>query len=58
MKDMFSECSSGEKLDASKFNKTKVIHMSFMFTGCNLESLKLSIWDTSTVTNMNFMFGE
>ena len=32
MKDMFSECSSGEKLDASKFNKTKVIYMSFMFT--------------------------
>ena len=31
-KDMFSECSSGEKLDASKFNKTKVIYMSFMFT--------------------------
>ena len=55
---MFSECSSDEKLDASKFNKTKVIHMSFMFIGCNLESLKLSIWDTSTVTNMNFMFGE
>jgi surface protein len=57
MRSMFYS-SKFEKLDLSNFNTSNVIDMSHMFRENNLVELKgLEKFDTSKVTNMNWMFG-
>jgi len=60
---MFNSEDGGQKIknileiDLSKFDTSKVINMSFMFSGMsNLTSLNLSSFDTSKVTYMDYMF--
>ena len=39
-----------------KWNTSKAIDMSYMFSGTNISKLDLGEWDTSKVINMNEMF--
>lgn len=53
---MFACCSSLTSLDLSCLNTASVMNMHEMFIGLNLETIDLSGWDTSNVTDMGFMF--
>lgn len=57
MSEMFSGCTSLEKLDLSGWNTSHVTTMYRMFMGCSsLQELNLNDWDTSKVSNMVDMF--
>lgn len=47
---------SGNRLDLSKFRTTGVVSMEAMFSTCNVESLDLHTFDTSSVKTFRMMF--
>ena len=59
MEGMFSNCSSLQTLDVSKFNTENVSDMQKMFAGCSaLTTLDVSVLNTSNVTDMTEMFAD
>ena len=56
MNNMFKDCSSLTNLDLSKFDTSKAVNISYMFSDSGVERLDLSSFDTSNVTNMKGMF--
>ena len=57
MKNMFSRCSSLEKLDLNNFNTTIVTNMYGIFYECSsLTEINLKNFNTENVTDMGFMY--
>lgn len=56
MSNMFKGLSNLERIDLSSFNTSNVINMSNMFNAFALRKLYLSGFDTSHVTDANYMF--
>ncbi len=56
MQSMFSYCLSLKIIDVSNFDTSNVVNMSTMFDNCTITKLNLCSFDTSKVTNADWMF--
>ena len=56
---MFSRCSSLQKINLSNFNTNNVTNMSYMFHDCSsLKEINLFNFSTNNVINMSYMFSK
>ena len=54
---LFTNCTSLQKIDLSRFNTQKIINTEYMFYGCTLlQEINFSNFTTNNVNNMQYMF--
>ena len=56
-KELFQYCQCIEAINFTKFYRTNITDMSFMFNGCSAKEINLTNFNTNNATDLSWMFG-
>ena len=56
-KELFQYCQCIETINFTKFYRTNITDMSFMFNGCSAKEINLTNFNTNNATDLSWMFG-